>query len=124
MKRLVCLLGKGSFIWIARNCSGCLKEVTVNRKQALKILSTCKPILQERYKLKSLALFGSTARDYASEKGDIDILVDFDDLNTAGQFFGVQFYLEDMLSSSVDLVTQNALKKELDPYVNKDCIHV
>ncbi|MEH6451371.1 MAG: nucleotidyltransferase family protein, partial [Oleispira sp.] len=69
----------------------------MNRNQTLNILSRCKPILQERYKLTALALFGSTARDSATEKSDIDILVDFDGPATSKQFFGVQFYLEDML---------------------------
>jgi len=96
----------------------------VNRDQVLEILSSCKPILQQRFKLTFLALFGSTARNSASEKSDIDILVDFYGPATAEQFFGVQFYLEDMLGSSVDLVTRKALKKELEPYINKDCIHV
>mgnify|MGYP002700456938 CR=1 FL=1 len=96
----------------------------MNRKEALNILSRCKPILQERYKLTALALFGSTARDSATEKSDIDILVDFDGPATSKHFFGVQFYLEDMLGTSVDLVTRKALRKELEPYVTSDCINV
>jgi len=96
----------------------------VNRNQALEILSICKPILQERYKLTTLALFGSTARDSATEESDIDILIDFDGPATSKQFFGVQFYLENMLGTSVDLVTRKALRKELEPYVNSDCINI
>lgn len=96
----------------------------MNRKQALNILSRCKPVLQERYKLTALALFGSTARYSATEDSDIDILVDFDGPATSKQFFGVQFYLEDMLGLKVDLVTRKALKKELKPYVTSDCINV
>lgn len=96
----------------------------MNRKQALSILSHCKPVLQERYKLTALALFGSTARDTATENSDIDILVDFDGPATSQQFFGVQFYLEDMLGLPVDLVTRKALRKELEPYVTSDCINV
>ena len=96
----------------------------MDRNQALDILARCKPVLQERYKLSALSLFGSTARDAASDSSDIDILVDFDGPATSKQFFGVQFYLEDMLGSTVDLVTQKALRKELEPYVNQDRIDV
>ena len=96
----------------------------MDRNQALDILARCKPVLQERYKLSALYLFGSTARDAASDSSDIDILVDFDGPATSKQFFGVQFYLEDMLGSTVDLVTRKALRKELEPYVNQDRIDV
>lgn len=94
----------------------------MNRDQALEILSRCKPVLQQRYRLSALSLFGSTARNTANDDSDIDILVDFDGPATSKQFFGVQFYLEDMLGSSVDLVTRKALRKELEPYINQDRI--
>lgn len=96
----------------------------MNRDTALEILSRCKPVLQDRYRLSALSLFGSTARNTAIETSDIDILVDFDGPATSDQFFGVQFYLEDMLGASVDLVTHKALRKELVPYINQDRIDV
>ncbi|MAX98390.1 MAG: DNA polymerase subunit beta [Oceanospirillaceae bacterium] len=96
----------------------------MNRDRALQILSQCKPVLQERFGLSALSLFGSTARDSADDNSDVDILVDFDGPATSKQFFGVQFYLEDQLGSAVDLVTAKALRKELKPYVNKDKIDV
>lgn len=96
----------------------------MNRDKALEILSDCKPVLQQRYRLSSLSLFGSTARDTAAEHSDIDILVDFDGPATSDQFFGVQFYLEDQLGAPVDLVTHKALRKELAPYIHQERIDV
>lgn len=96
----------------------------MDRESTLKILKSCKPVLQARFGLSALSLFGSTARGSASEDSDIDILVDFDGTATSKQFFGVQFYLEDMLGSPVDLVTSKALRKELKPYIDKDRIDV
>ncbi|MEK9714072.1 MAG: nucleotidyltransferase family protein [Thalassolituus sp.] len=96
----------------------------MNREQALDILSRCKPVLQERYGLTTLALFGSTARNDAREDSDIDILVGFDGKATSKQFFGVQFYLEEALGSPVDLVTEKAVREELKPYITQDRVDV
>ena len=71
-----------------------------------------------------LALFGSTARDKAMPNSDIDILVDFDGIATSQRYFGVQFYLEDLLGCPVDLVTEKALRKELRPYIESEAIDV
>ena len=44
-----------------------------------------------------LALFGSVARDEAGTSSDVDILVSFDGPATADRYFGLQFFLEDLL---------------------------
>jgi len=36
----------------------------------------------------------------------------------------VQFYLEDLMGSPVDLVTNKALRPQLRPYIEKELIHV
>ena len=71
-----------------------------------------------------LALFGSTARGAASDTSDIDILVAFDGPATSRRYFGVQFYLEDLLGRPVDLVTEKALRPELRPYIQRDLVSV
>lgn len=71
-----------------------------------------------------LALFGSAARDEATNVSDIDILVDFDGPVTSKCYFGVQFYLEDLLDRLVDLVTEKALRPELRPYIEQEQINV
>jgi predicted nucleotidyltransferase len=69
-------------------------------------------------------LFGSTVRDAARPDSDIDILVAFDGPATSERYFGVQFYLEDLFGSPVDLVTEKALRSELRPFVEKEAVHV
>jgi predicted nucleotidyltransferase len=82
------------------------------------------PVLKQRFSVVGLALFGSTARDSAREDSDIDILVSFDGAATSERYFGVQFYLEDLLGRPVDLVTDKALRPELRPYIEKEALHV
>lgn len=67
-----------------------------------------------------LALFGSTARDAASTNSDVDVLVAFDGPATSRRYFGVQFYLEDLLGCPIDLVTEKALRPELRPYIERE----
>lgn len=96
----------------------------MDRAQTLTLLQTHLPALIREYGVKSLALFGSMARDQAGEGSDVDILVTFDGPATSARYFGLQFYLEDLLGRSVDLVTNKALRSELRPYVESEAVHV
>jgi hypothetical protein len=96
----------------------------MDKHHAIKILSDSKKELAKRYGVIELALFGSTARNTASPQSDIDVLVTFDGRATAKRYFGVQFYLEDLLGCSVDLVTDKALRPEFRPYIERDRVNV
>ncbi|QUX92564.1 DNA polymerase subunit beta [Marinomonas sp. A3A] len=96
----------------------------MDKHHALQILAESKKELARRYGVIDLALFGSTARNTASPQSDIDVLVTFDGRATAKRYFGVQFYLEDLLGCPVDLVTDKALRPELRAYVERDKVNV
>ena len=88
---------------------------TMTKEQILDLLREHKALRIEQFGIHSLALFGSTARDQAKDSSDIDILVQFDGPATSKRYFGLQFYIEDLLGRRVDLVTDKALRKELRP---------
>ncbi len=96
----------------------------MNRSAALEILTQSKATLAERYRVTRLALFGSTARDAARSDSDVYVLVSFDGPATSERYFGVQFYLEDLLGCGVDLVTDKALRAELRPHIEKEAVDV
>ncbi len=96
----------------------------MNRSRVLQLLTESKPLLVERYGVTQLALFGSTARNAPRNNSDIDILVAFDGPATSERYFGVLFYLEDVLGCSVDLVTDKALREELRPFVELEAVRV
>jgi len=52
------------------------------------------------------------------------VMVEFEGRSTAKRYFGVQFYLEDLLKRPVDLVQKEVVRPELKPYVERDLIHV
>ena len=95
----------------------------MRKDEVLKLLTQHKPELVSRFGVTDLALFGSTVRDEAREDSDIDVLVSFDGPATSKRYFGVQFYLEDLFGSPIDLVTDKALRSELRPYVEASAIH-
>lgn len=96
----------------------------MRKDEVLKLLAQHKPELVRRFGITDLALFGSTARDEAQVGSDIDVLVEFDGRSTAKRYFGVQFYLEDLLACPIDLVQKEVIRTELKPYIEKDLIHV
>ena len=96
----------------------------MQKSNAIQALNLHKATLAKRFGITRLALFGSTARDTASNNSDIDILVRFDGTATSQRYFGVQFYLEDLFGCPVDLVTEKALRAELRPYIEREAIDV
>ena len=74
--------------------------------------------------VKSLALFGSVARDEAKPDSDVDFLVEFDDgQNDLFGFSRVRLYLQDILGCSVDMGSQGDLRTELRDRVLRDKIN-
>jgi hypothetical protein len=96
----------------------------MKRQRILELLARSKPELQSRFGVTRLALFGSAARDASTQDSDVDILVAFDGPATSKRYFGVLFYLEDLLGCPVDLVTEKALRPELRPYIEQERVNV
>lgn len=79
---------------------------------AKRILSSHKKDLFQRG-VKTLALFGSVARNESKASSDIDILIDFDSKKGLFVFIDLKNYLEKLLKCEVDLVTKSALHPAL-----------
>ncbi len=101
-----------------------LYNALMNKSQAMQLLSQAKPELMRRFGVLRLALFGSTVRDESSTDSDVDVVVSFDGPATSSRYFGVQFYLEDLLGAPVDLVTEKAMRPELRPYIEREAVDV
>ena len=96
----------------------------MTRDELLALLAQHKPVLAERFGVTRLALFGSFARNTARDDSDVDVLVRFKGPPSGDQYFGVQFYLEDLLGRAVDVVSETALPERFRPYVERDAIAV
>jgi predicted nucleotidyltransferase len=96
----------------------------MRREEAIRILEIHRQELRERFGVKSLRIFGSVARDEASDHSDVDVLVDFDEIPSLFDFLRLQGYLKDLLGTKVDLVTETGLKERARQYIEKDAVNV
>ena len=68
-------------------------------------------ILKTDYKVKSLGIFGSLVRNEYTEKSDIDILVEFNESVGFFLYSDLKYFLNEILSHRVDLITKKALDR-------------
>ena len=92
------------------------------RQEIKETLKKVKPILQEKFKVKEIGIFGSYGRGEESEESDVDILVEFYE-PIGWEFFDVKEFLEEILGRKVDLVTVRALKPQLRDRILKEVVY-
>ncbi len=96
----------------------------MSKAELLVLLGGERETLKRRYGVKSLAVFGSAARDAVSATSDIDVLVEFDTPPGFDRYFDLKFFLEDLIGRPVDLVTRGGLRNELRARVEAEAINV
>ena len=96
----------------------------MNKQTVLARLESKSSEIRDRFSVKSLSVFGSVARNKATRKSDVDILVEFKDKATFDLFMDLKFYLEDLLGTGVDLVTDKALRPEIRQEIEQEKINV
>jgi predicted nucleotidyltransferase len=80
-----------------------------------KVLRNYKVVLQDKYHVNTLGLFGSYIQGKQTRGSDLDILVDFTAPISLFEFIDMEEELSKLLNVKVDLVSRNALK----PYIGK-----
>ncbi len=96
----------------------------MNRDEILALLQDHREEIERRFGVRSLALFGSVARNEAAETSDVDVLVDFDDPLTFARYMDLKLHLEELLGRRVDLVDAPTLRARARPDVERDLIRV
>jgi predicted nucleotidyltransferase len=92
-------------------------------KSITQLLRLNKEHLFSAYPLSSIALFGSYVTGTATETSDIDILVEFN-RPVDFEFIDLSIELEQLLQKPVDLVTRQAIKPRLLPYITRQLQYV
>lgn len=95
-----------------------------NREEVLQILKEHLLELHEQFAVKSLALFGSVARNEATENSDIDLLVEFQTSVGFDGYMNLKFYLEDLFLHPIDLIMKNALESWAKSTVIEEMFYV
>ena len=89
--------------------------------KAIEILRDHEQEIKRRFAVRRIGLFGSFVRGEETKESDIDILVEFED-PTFRNFMNLAFYLEDIFSRRVDLLTPEGISHRIRPYVEKEVI--
>jgi hypothetical protein len=79
--------------------------------------------LFERYPIRSLAIFGSYARNEQKENSDLDLMVEFHD-KIGSDFILLADELESYLGFKVDLVSRKGIKNRYFEAIKSDLIYV
>jgi len=90
----------------------------MTKEEVKQILSRNKEIL-EKYKVNSIALFGSYVRNEQRQDSDIDLLVELEE-PTYDNFIHLVFTLEELLKKEINLVPRGSLSPYIEPYVEKE----
>jgi predicted nucleotidyltransferase len=96
----------------------------MGRDELLTLLRQRADILRRRHRVRSLAVFGSAARDTLAPGSDVDVLVEFDRAPGFDGYMDLKFYLEDLIGWPVDLVTRSGLRLELGARIEREAVHV
>ena len=94
----------------------------MKRQDVLDKLATHNVELKEMG-IESLALFGSVARDEATDASDVDLLVEFNRSVGLFHFARVRRRLSELLGCSVDLATPGALREEMRDEILQEAVY-
>lgn len=94
----------------------------MRRETALRKLRALKPFLL-RHNVRKVAVFGSTARNAATAKSDVDLLVEFSKSPGLLDFVSLQRELSVRLGRKVDLVTLGALHPRLKDAILAEAVY-
>jgi predicted nucleotidyltransferase len=90
----------------------------------LKTLKSLKKNISNKYKVNRIGLFGSYMRGEQTINSDIDILTNFKDDADLFDLVGLGQFLEEKLQQKVDIVPEDALRKELKNKILKEAVYI
>ena len=96
----------------------------MNRQSALSALERCKPMLQAKYQVTRLGLFGSVARGEMREGSDVDVVIEMERPNLF-LAANIKEELESIFQCPVDLVRyRERMNPMLKRRIEREAIYV
>ena len=83
-----------------------------------------KSILQSKYKINRLGVFGSYVRGDQKSKSDVDILIDYQETPSLITLTEIENHLSELLGMKVDLVTRKGIKPQLRNYILEEVVYI
>jgi len=98
-------------------------ETMKSKEEILKTMKKELPYLKEKFKVRSIGIFGSYVRGEQTTMSDLDLLVEFDAPVGFFKFIDLEDYLSEKLRVKVDLVTPDALKPLIKPHIIEEAVY-
>jgi len=95
-----------------------------NLEEIKKKIEELKPSIKEKFKVKSIGIFGSYIRGEEKKKSDLDVLVEFEEPISLLKFIALENYLSDSLGVKVDLVEKSALKPRIGKRILEEVVNI
>jgi len=87
-------------------------------------LQALKPTLKKRFKVETIDIFGSFAKEKQTEKSDLDILVTYSEIVSLFTIYDLKQYLKRKLHLKVDVVSKNFLNTYIRDQVLREAVAV
>jgi len=89
-------------------------------------LESLKPELMEKFKVKSVGVFGSYVRGEEKKGSDLDVLVEFEDSAKLSllDFVKLENFLSEKLGVKVDLVEKSTLKPRIGKHILEEVVSI
>jgi len=86
-------------------------------------LTELKPILQQKYPVESIAIFGSYARNEQTEVSDVDVMIELNG-KMGIDFIRMANEIEDYLGIKTDVLTKRSMKPKFFARIENSLIYV
>ncbi|KOR38243.1 MULTISPECIES: nucleotidyltransferase family protein [Planktothricoides] len=101
-----------------------MNSCAIERGKVLEVLGQLKPILKDKYGVIRLGIFGSFARNEATESSDVDVVLEMEEPNLF-MIVHIKAEIEKNLGKTVDLVRY---RERMNPYlkcrIDREAIYV
>ncbi|MDD3435916.1 MAG: nucleotidyltransferase family protein [Candidatus Gastranaerophilales bacterium] len=95
-----------------------------DKNEILQILKKIKPVLEKKYNITEIGLFGSYLRGEQTPESDIDILLDHNSGLTFFKLIDLENFLTELLNIKVDIAFKKYLKKNIGKRILSEVIYV
>ncbi len=95
----------------------------MERSEVVEKLRAVKPLLQKKYSIAELALFGSYSRNEQTDKSDIDIMVSLTD-PLGFRFLDMVYELDNLFDKEIQVVSKAGIKPKYFEAIKPDLIYV
>lgn len=88
------------------------------------ILSQVKSLIQEKYHISELGIFGDYVKGEVNENSQVNILIDYQEPPSLLDLVDMEYYLSDLLKLKADVISKNGLKGKRKEKILSEVIYV